>query len=70
MTVAADNDVSVDCNRHHAHQAGRHVAVEEEKGEDKPKTKTLEKTAWDWLLVNESKPIWAQKPNDIEQTDL
>merc|ERR1712038_1753374 len=34
--------------------------VEEEKKEEdnKPKTKKVEKTTWDWVLVNESKPIW------------
>merc|ERR1712179_203796 len=35
--------------------------------EDKPKTKKVEKTTWDWVLVNESKPIWTRKPDDIEQ---
>merc|ERR1719225_597734 len=45
------------------------AAVEEEKDEDKPKTKKVEKTTWDWVLVNESKPIWARKPDDIEQAD-
>merc|ERR1711899_216146 len=24
---------------------------------------------WDWVLVNESKPIWTRKPDDIEQAD-
>merc|ERR1712072_450441 len=42
---------------------------EEEKDEDKPKTKKVEKTTWDWVLVNESKPIWTRKPDDIEQAD-
>ena len=45
------------------------AAVEEEKDEDKPKTKKVEKTTWDWVLVNESKPIWTRKPDDIEQGD-
>lgn len=40
------------------------VKVEEEK-EDKPKTKKVEKTTWDWELINESKPIWTRKPADI-----
>merc|ERR1739844_49314 len=42
---------------------------DEEKDEDKPKTKKVEKTTWDWVLVNESKPIWTRKPDDIEQAD-
>ncbi|XP_059099026.1 endoplasmin-like [Tigriopus californicus] len=43
------------------------AAVEEEKEEeDKPKTKKVEKTTWDWELINNSRPIWTRKPNDIE----
>jgi heat shock protein beta len=42
------------------------AAVEEEKEEeDKPKTKKVEKTTWDWELINQSKPIWTRKPNEI-----
>ena len=33
--------------------------VEEE--EDKPKTKSVDRTIWDWVLVNENKPIWTRK---------
>lgn len=36
------------------------VAVEEEK-EEKPKTKTVEKTTWDWEVLNDAKPIWTRK---------
>lgn len=39
--------------------------VEEEKTEEKPKTKKVEKTTWDWELMNDSKPIWTRKPNEI-----
>jgi len=43
------------------------AAVEEEKEEDeKPKTKKVEKTVWDWVLINDSKPIWTRKPTEIE----
>jgi len=46
------------------------AAVEEEQeDEDKPTTKKVEKTTWDWVLINESKPIWTRKPNDIEAAD-
>jgi heat shock protein beta len=46
-------------------------AVEEEKDEeeDKPKTKKVEKTTWDWELCNESKPIWTRKPEEIPEED-
>ncbi|XP_071525720.1 endoplasmin homolog isoform X2 [Panulirus ornatus] len=42
--------------------------VEEEK-EDKPKTKKVSKTTWDWTLVNDAKPIWTRKPADIEDAE-
>ncbi|XP_068210577.1 endoplasmin isoform X1 [Palaemon carinicauda] len=41
--------------------------VEEE--EEKPKTKTVSKTTWDWVLVNDAKPIWTRKPNEIEDEE-
>ncbi|KAK4313756.1 hypothetical protein Pmani_014914 [Petrolisthes manimaculis] len=40
--------------------------VEEEKEEEKPKTKKVSKTTWDWTLVNDAKPIWTRKPTEIE----
>lgn len=42
--------------------------VEEEK-EDKPKTKEVEKTVWDWVIVNDNKPIWTRKPAEIKDED-
>ena len=46
------------------------AAVEEEKEEEsKPKTKKVEKTTWDWELINHSKPIWTRKPNEIPQEE-
>jgi len=44
------------------------ATVEEEK-EDKPKTKKVEKTTWDWVLVNDTKPIWLRSPKDVEDED-
>ena len=46
------------------------AAVEEEKEEeDKPKTKKVQKTTWDWELINSNKPIWTRKPNEIEEEE-
>ncbi|XP_072388632.1 endoplasmin [Diabrotica undecimpunctata] len=45
------------------------AAVEEEKEEDKPKTKKVEKTVWDWELLNDSKPIWTRKPTEVEDAE-
>lgn len=35
--------------------------VEEDNTDDKPKTKKVEKTVWDWEAINDSKPIWTRK---------
>merc|ERR1711983_249314 len=43
------------------------AAVEDEA--DEVKTKKVEKTTWDWELVNDAKPIWTRKPNDIEKAE-
>lgn len=43
--------------------------VEEEKEEDKPKTKKVSKTVWDWVLVNDVKPIWTRKPSEVEDEE-
>ncbi|KAG5884308.1 hypothetical protein JTB14_006316 [Gonioctena quinquepunctata] len=45
------------------------AAVEEEKEEDKPKTKKVEKTIWDWELLNDSKPLWTRKPSEVEDKE-
>ncbi|XP_075227488.1 endoplasmin homolog [Lycorma delicatula] len=37
--------------------------------EDKPKTKKVETTVWDWELANDSKPIWTCKPVDVEDKE-
>lgn len=42
--------------------------IEEEK-DDKPKTKKVEKTTWDWQLINESKPIWTRKAAEISDEE-
>lgn len=39
------------------------ATVEEEKDKE---TKKVEKTVWDWQLLNESKPIWTRKPAEIK----
>ncbi|KAM7363555.1 heat shock protein 90 Gp93 [Cochliomyia hominivorax] len=46
------------------------VKVEEDTNEDdKPKTKKVSKTVWDWMLINDSKPIWTRKPNDVTEEE-
>ncbi|KAI1726655.1 hsp90 protein domain-containing protein [Ditylenchus destructor] len=43
-------------------------AVEEEK-EEKPKTKSVEKTVWDWEKINQMKPIWMRKPAEVTEEE-
>jgi heat shock protein beta len=43
--------------------------VEEEADEDKPKTKKVTKTVWDWEIMNENKPIWTKKPVDVTEEE-
>ncbi len=43
--------------------------VEEDADEDKPKTKKVTKTVWDWLVMNDNKPIWTRKPADVTDAE-
>ncbi|KAI4503610.1 hypothetical protein M0802_001013 [Mischocyttarus mexicanus] len=41
----------------------------EESLEDEKKTKKVDKTVWDWELLNESKPIWTLKPSEVDNKE-
>ena len=43
--------------------------VEEDKEEEKPKTKKVDKTVWDWEILNDSKPIWTRKPAEVDDKE-
>lgn len=43
--------------------------VEEEAEDEKPKTKKVSKTIYDWELINDSKPIWTRKPSEVEDSE-
>uniref|UniRef100_UPI00398E50C9 endoplasmin n=1 Tax=Pristiophorus japonicus TaxID=55135 RepID=UPI00398E50C9 len=45
------------------------AAVEEEEEEKKAKTKKVEKTVWDWELMNDIKPIWQRPTKEIEEDE-
>ncbi|KAJ8269246.1 hypothetical protein COCON_G00118530 [Conger conger] len=42
---------------------------EEEEDKDKPKTKKVEKTVWDWVLMNDIKPIWQRPAKEVEEDE-
>ncbi|KAK9500121.1 hypothetical protein O3M35_001445 [Rhynocoris fuscipes] len=44
-------------------------AVVEEEKEDKPKTKSVSKTVWEWEKLNDNKPIWTRKPGEVEKEE-
>lgn len=45
------------------------AAVEDAKEEEKPKTKKVDKTVWDWEILNNHKPIWTRKSDDVEENE-
>ncbi|CAI5786176.1 endoplasmin [Podarcis lilfordi] len=45
------------------------AAVEEEEEDKKPKTKMVEKTVWDWELMNDIKPIWQRPSKEVEEDE-
>lgn len=44
-------------------------SVEEEEEEEEKKTKKVEKTVWDWVLMNQNKPIWTRKSSEISDDE-
>ncbi|KMQ97651.1 endoplasmin-like protein [Lasius niger] len=40
-----------------------------EEDADEKKSKKVDKTVWDWELLNDSKPIWTLKPNEVEEKE-
>ncbi|XP_029178787.1 endoplasmin [Nylanderia fulva] len=41
----------------------------EEDDADEKKSKKVDKTVWDWELLNDSKPIWTLKPSEVEDKE-
>ncbi|XP_035666608.1 endoplasmin-like isoform X3 [Branchiostoma floridae] len=45
------------------------VEEDDEEEEKKPKTKSVEKTSWDWELMNENKPLWTRPPKEVTEEE-
>ncbi|XP_035675389.1 endoplasmin-like isoform X3 [Branchiostoma floridae] len=45
------------------------VEEDDEEEEKKPKTKSVEKTTWDWELMNENKPLWTRPPKEVTEEE-
>ena len=44
------------------------VKVEDE-DDEKPKVRMVDKTVYDWEVMNDNKPIWLRAPKDVETED-
>uniref|UniRef100_A0A182N5G3 Heat shock protein 83 n=1 Tax=Anopheles dirus TaxID=7168 RepID=A0A182N5G3_9DIPT len=45
------------------------VEEEETTDSDKPKTKKVKKTVWNWEIMNDSKPIWTRKVSEVAEEE-
>nr|CAD7204865.1 unnamed protein product [Timema douglasi] len=63
--IEEDEDATEKADEEDKPDSDDDAQVEDEKQEDKPKTKQVDKTVWDWEVVNDSKPIWTRKPSEI-----
>ncbi|XP_063067521.1 endoplasmin [Engraulis encrasicolus] len=66
--IDEDEEVKEEAKDEDATEDEAEVEEEEEK-EDKPKTKKVEKTVWDWELMNDIKPIWTRPAKEVEEDE-
>uniref|UniRef100_A0A182QG75 Heat shock protein 83 n=1 Tax=Anopheles farauti TaxID=69004 RepID=A0A182QG75_9DIPT len=45
------------------------VEEEETTDSEKPKTKKVKKTVWNWEIMNDSKPIWTRKVSEVAEEE-
>ncbi|KAL0277552.1 UNVERIFIED_CONTAM: hypothetical protein PYX00_004797 [Menopon gallinae] len=67
-TVKVEEPIDKDDLKDEAPSKDDEAAVEDEK-EEKAKSKTVDKTIWDWEVLNDSKPIWTRKPSEVDESE-
>lgn len=48
---------------------GESEKSEDEDAEDKPKTKTIKETTYEWELLNDVKAIWLRNPKEVTEEE-
>ncbi|XP_015207436.1 endoplasmin isoform X1 [Lepisosteus oculatus] len=65
-----DEEEAADSDKKETTDEEAEAEVEEEEEEkEKPKTKKVEKTVWDWELMNDIKPIWQRPAKEVEEEE-
>ncbi|XP_043943781.1 endoplasmin [Protopterus annectens] len=68
-TETVDEPVEEEETKEKDEDTDEEAAVEEEDEEKKAKTKKVEKTVWDWELMNDIKPIWQRPSKEVEENE-
>lgn len=66
--VEVDEEVEETDSKPNSDETDDEANVEEAE-ESKPTTKKIKKIVWDWHLINENKPIWTKKPNEVTKEE-
>uniref|UniRef100_A0A672Z7D9 Histidine kinase/HSP90-like ATPase domain-containing protein n=1 Tax=Sphaeramia orbicularis TaxID=375764 RepID=A0A672Z7D9_9TELE len=70
QTETVEEPIEEDAEEPEKEAAEDEAEVEEEdEDKDKPKTKKVEKTVWDWELMNDIKPIWQRPAKEVEEDE-
>merc|ERR1712110_464600 len=65
-TIEEEEPIEEDADEEVKADDDEEAAVEdEEEAEEKPKTRKVTKTVWDWELINSTKPIWQRGTSEI-----
>ncbi|KAM6984724.1 endoplasmin-like [Aplochiton taeniatus] len=65
-----EDEAEADAEKTDEDAAEEEAEVEEEEEDNaKPKTKKVEKTVWDWELMNNIKPIWTRPAKEVEEDE-